>query len=302
MSRLEKKCLLASTVMHGFLALLVVFGSAFFMPKQKAQPMSRLRFVPTKLVDDALAGGGGNPNLSHSDDVQKGETLTPQPPAAAVEPPKPPQPPKPVVKPSEIPKVDAKKPEPATAKKPLKPTEIAKPNPNATRPPDPALKELLKPIVRGPDDKAKAKAEAEAREAARAEAAYRAQLAKALGRTANGLREGFVSGPKVDVWGPGGAAYADYRQFVQAIYDEAWLLPQDISDEDAAALVSVTIGRSGHVISSRIVRRSGNANLDRSVQRALDKVKFVRPFPDSSKDEQRTFTIEFNLKEKRLLG
>jgi TonB family protein len=298
MSRLEKKCLLASTVMHGFLLLLVAFGAAFFLPTRKAQDLPRLRVVPSFLVDNALAGGGGNPKLPRTDDIQKGETLTPQPAPAPAEKPKPPQPPPPAPKPAKaVTPVEIPKRTEATIKKPAKPVEVAKPSPNATKPPEPTLK----PIVRGADTKAKEKAEAEAREAARAEAAYRSQIAKALGKTASGLREGFASGTKVEVGGPGGAAYADYRQFVQAIYDEAWLLPQDTSD-DGAAIVSVTIGRSGHVLSSRIVRPSGNSALDRSVQRALDKVKFVRPFPEGSKDEQRTFTIEFNVKEKRLLG
>ena len=324
MSRVEKKCLLASGVTHGFLVLLLVFGSAFFTPKPKTLELPRLRVVPQNLVDDALAGGGGNPNIPITDDTQKGDTLTPQPaPAAAVpaaqpqpqpqpvQPPQPePVPPKSVVKKPE-PKVEPKKVEPkkadASPKKPEKAPEPVKPDPNAVSK-TPSLKELLKPIVRTGDDKAKAKAEAEAREAAReaarAESAYQAKLAKAIGGAASGLREGFASGTKVDVAGPGGVAYADYRVFVQAIYQETWerLLPQDILADDTTSLVSVTISRSGKVVNSRVLRRSSETAIDRIVQKTLNGVSYVRPFPSGAKDEERTFTIEFNFRKRRITG
>ena len=50
--------------------------------------------------------------------------------------------------------------------------------------------------------------------------------------------------------------------------------------------------RSGEVLSARISRRSGLPALDKSVEAALNRVKRVAPFPEGSKDEQRSFTIE----------
>lgn len=336
MSRLQKKCLLASSGLHLFGVLLLMFGSAFFVPKEKTIATSRIQFVPAQFIENALAGGGGNPNIARTDDVQKGDTLQPQPapPADPVVPkpaqPAPPTPAPPVPEPAKTevkpptPKAEPKKtervkktePKPEPVTKPTKPVDAAKPSTVTPTKSAPTLAELLKPVVRTGEDKAKAKAkaEAEARERAeraeheqaladaRAQAAYANRVAKTIGGTAAGLREGFASGTKVDVGGPGGTAFADYRQFVQAVFDEAWILTRDITTEDAAARVSVTISRNGTVINSQIIRRSGVTALDRSVQRALDKVKFVRPFPEASKDEQRTFTIEFNLKEKRLIG
>jgi hypothetical protein len=38
------------------------------------------------------------------------------------------------------------------------------------------------------------------------------------------------------------------------------------------------------------------------VQRTLDRVTFVAPFPDGAKEKERTFIINFNLKAKRMLG
>jgi TonB family protein len=110
------------------------------------------------------------------------------------------------------------------------------------------------------------------------------------------------SGTAVEVFGTGGEAYANYLQFVKTVYDEAWLVTPDLVNDDAAALVRVTIARSGHVVSSEIIRRSGNSTLDKSVQRALDKVKFVAPFPEKAREAERTFTIEFNLTTKRMAG
>ena len=317
MSRMQKKCLLASTVMHGSLVLLLVFGSAFLTSAPKKQEDRKLRVVPQNLVDDALAGGGGNPNIAITDDVQKGDTLTPQPQPAApapkpqtpqttvVTPPPPapaPTPPKPVVKKAE-PKVEPRKPD--LTKKPVEPVKI---DPKATEK-TPTLKELLTPVVRTGDDKAKARAEAEsreaAREAARAESAYQSKLAKAIGGAASNLREGFASGTKVDVGGPGGAAYADYRMFVQAIYQETWerLLPQDILADDTTSLISVTISRSGRIINSRVVARSRDPAIDRVVQRTLNSVTTIgHPFPSGAKDEERTFTIEFNFRKRRTSG
>ncbi len=313
---MEKKCLLASTVMHGSLVLLLVFGSAFLSSAPKKQEFPRLRVVPHTLVDDALAGGGGNPNIPMTDDVQQGDTMTPQPPAAAPAPTPPtPQPPvmqTPPPAPTPTPtKQVVKKPDvkPAPTKpEPVKIAKPVKPDPKATEK-APDLKDLLKPIVRTSDDKAKAKGEAEAREAAReaarAESAYQSKLAKAFGGATSTLREGFASGTKVDVGGPGGAAFADYRMFVQEVYQEMWerLLPQDILADDTTSLISVTISRTGRIINSRVVRRSSETAVDRIVQKTLNSVTTIgHPFPSGAKDEERTFEIMFTFRKRRIAG
>jgi outer membrane biosynthesis protein TonB len=182
MDRSQKKCLIASASMHGFLALLLVFSSAFFVAKEKPATFSKLQFVPSKFVEDAMAGGGGNPNLARTDDVQKGSETAPKqlinpPPQAARQqqpvppPPAPdPEPVKPEPKRTEK-KTTEPKPEPATAKnKPTpKPAEIAKPK--ITDKPVPTKPRIdlseLKPVTRTADDKRKQQEEAEAREAQR---------------------------------------------------------------------------------------------------------------------------------------
>ena len=44
--------------------------------------------------------------------------------------------------------------------------------------------------------------------------------------------------------------------------------------------------------------------MDKSVQNALDRVKRsgLPPFPQGARDDERTFTIEFNLQAKRQIG
>jgi TolA protein len=161
-------------------------------------------------------------------------------------------------------------------------------------------------MTRKSTDVAKQQREAEANQRAAAEARKAAeagkQLAAEFGKVRESVAVGFKSGTKVEISGPGGEAYANYALMVKMVYEDAWQIPSDLQDEDSTAKVTVTIARSGDVLSARIERRSGNSVLDKSVQRALDRVKFVAKFPEGSKEEQRTFTINFNLKSKLLSG
>ena len=315
MNRFQKKMLLASAGLHGFLVLLLLFGSAFFVSKDKPIAQQRLNEVPTDIIEKALAGGGGNPDLVRTDDRKKGETLLPQPAAAPAQPvappakPTKPQPPEP--KP-EVRKIEPKKLDlPTPAPKPVKPTEVVKLKSVDKTPEAKTRIDLneLQPIARTETDKRKAQKEAEAREAAfeaaRHEAAANAarqKLAQQIGKAADTMRRGFAGGTKVEVSGPGGDAYANYGSLVQAAYEDAWQIIQDLSDDDSIAIVRVTIARDGRVLSARFVDRSKSASMNRSVQRALDTVKKLPPFPDFIKEAERSFTIEFNLKAKRLLG
>jgi TonB family protein len=166
----------------------------------------------------------------------------------------------------------------------------------------------LTPTVRNNTTKAKEKAEAaerEARAAAQKDANFRKELASKIDRSSGAeLSAGFKDGVKVEVGGPGGQAYAGYALFVREIYENAWQVMPDLANQDFAVTIEVTVSRTGRVLNHRIVNRSGNAAMDRSIQRAMDKVKAtgLPKFPDESTDGERTFSIPFNLKAKRLLG
>ncbi len=85
-------------------------------------------------------------------------------------------------------------------------------------------------------------------------------------------------------------------------YDEAWIAPDDTATDDAVARASITIARDGDVVSARIIQPSGDAQVDRSVRAALDRVTMLLLFPDGSRDKERTYIIRFNLKAKRGFG
>ena len=311
MNRLQKKCFLASIVLHGLLVLVILFGAAFLSKKPGPPPDHRINLIPSYLVDSA-GSGGGDPKVPRTDERVKGDTLAPQPeptvtpPVPARATPTPPAPPPP--------RAEPRRPEPRVEPrvepvKPVKPADVPRLNPTAKTPTPAAPKLELVPAVRNNTSKAREKAEAterEARAAAQKEASFRRELAGKLGQSSSArLTPGFESGVKMDaVGGPGGPASANYALFVREIYDNAWQVMPDLASQDYAVTIEVTVSRTGRVLNHRIVNRSGNAGMDRSVQRALDKVKAsgLPKFPDDATDSERTFSIEFNLKAKRLLG
>ena len=287
MNRLQKKCFIASAGLHLLLVLILVVGPAFLSSKNKTDEMPTIDFVPSKLIDAAFSGGG-NPNTR----------------------PPPPAPPAPVVpQPREVAPPEQKpepKPEPV---KPVKPAveslearkEPARPKPEIT----------TTAVSRNADSQKKAKQSSETDSHAKAEADARQKkkLAALIGETANNLRSEVSSSTKIDTNpgpGGGGEAYAGYEMALQRIYkgryDEALGVAGDVGDAHASVRVSVTIKRDGTVLSSRIIGPSGISSLDRLVKGVLDRVNLVRPFPETSKDSQRTFDILFECKPKQSTG
>jgi colicin import membrane protein len=277
MNRTQKKCLFASAGIHSLLMLILVVGPAFLVPRNtQPEPMEILDILDATLVDAAVAGGG-NPNVA------------PLPPAevAPVQPPKQPEP-KPEVKPE-----PTKQPEPAPPEKKRNPDslEVA---PEKKRTFD------FKEAVRKPSQKTQAQIAAEKRE--REQSVAREKLARQLAQTANSIKPS--SSTAVEAYGPGGGGevYMSYDQFVRGVYWRAWEPPEDTASDDSIARATVTIASDGKVTFFRVTKPSGDAAVDRSVLRALERVKFVAPFPKGAKDRERTYNLNFNLKAKRLAG
>ena len=321
MNRVQKKCLWVSTAAHGLLLLLMVAGSGFLAARRQTESLPVLTMVPDRLVDEALAGGGGDPQ-----GIQEAAAPIVPPPASTPQPPPLPPPqstPKPAVKqPEPQPEAPAPKPIPEKApaepdfKEPKKIPKPAKPTVQQTRPADtsppkkPPVKKTpialderaLKPTVRAPSKEAaqKSLAAAEAR-ARQAEDARRQRINGTVSSLQAKLSSGGVSAAMP--FGPGGESYANYGLFVVTRFDRAWRAPEEVSDDSATVKAKVVIARDGRVISATIVGRSGVSALDKSVQAALDRVDSIgKSFPDGTTDEQRTFFINFNLKAKRALG
>jgi TonB family protein len=74
-----------------------------------------------------------------------------------------------------------------------------------------------------------------------------------------------------------------------------------VTGDETITKVTVTIGSEGKVLSRRIIKLSGVTSMDKSVQRALELVKFIEPFEPGAKEKERTYTINFDLRAKRLL-
>ena len=275
MSRFYKKCFLASGGMHVLLALILVVCPAFLASNPKVSDVQPITFIPD-ILNDANFAGGGRP------DADRPAARTPTPPAPA-----PPAPqPKPKVKEVALPEIDNDSLEIAKDKKPTKRK----------------LEISTTPVVRNPKAKAHTEDTATEDRQAREREATKNRLMAGFDRTLGDIKTGTGQAAKFEgSRGPGGGgpSYAGYAAWVLTVFDNAWVAPEDTTSSDATAEVSVTIANDGTVIAKRIVKHSGDAAVDASVQRALDRVTTIgRPFPESMKDKERTYRIPFNMKTK----
>jgi len=150
-----------------------------------------------------------------------------------------------------------------------------KPKPKPT-PPKPKIKVNLNSNVRKPD----AQKKESQKEAAKRQAALNKLQTKLSGRTS-------VNVPL------GRYASANYESLIRRKYMDATIHPGAISG-DPVVKVRLVIARNGRILSARVTGKSGVASWDRSVQKALDRVKFIKPFPESMKGSQQTFNLNFN--------
>ena len=303
MNRVQKKCLLASLALHALLCVILLVGPAFLSSNQKNGDHPTLQVIPSKIVD-SLFSGGGNPKAN--------------PPAAqkVVEPPPPVQPtetlpPEPAPKPPQIKEQAVEERKPVVEK--TKPETVEKPAPQKsgikvsnTVVKRTSEKDKEDKVRAEAEAKAKSQAEAKAREKAAADARRRAaqQMEARLNGAFESLSKNLSSGTTIEPLGPTGEAYADYGQVVKSYYDQAWIDPEDVSEDAATVKVKVVIRRDGTVTLDSIQKRSGVPTLDKSVQNALDRVRLrgLPPFPEGAKESQRIYIINFNLKAKRLIG
>lgn len=332
MSRLQTKCLAASAVSHGMLLVLVVVGSAFVpqKPVEEAPPFEHVD-LSALLVEDDLAGGGGNPNVRQMPAVPPQQPVIQQPVAQPLpQPSRPapqPQQPEPV-KEQEV-KPPPRRPDPEPRREPVKP-ERSQPEEKPEKAESPKYdndrfnlknkttvkpKEKPKPVFdlgsatkrkiitsnsnsKNSDDSSNAD---EAAASKQREALLAARQGIINGALKN-IQSGVSGSTAVDVPGPGGRAYAGYGVYLKKVYEEAWIPPAAARDNEPVVEVEVTISRDGTVLARRILKKSGRSALDQSVNETLNRVKKVRAFPEGSTDAQRTFRINFNLSTKLQVG
>ncbi len=250
-----------------------------------------LDFVPVKTVDSAMSGGGD----------RNARPLPATPPAPQPPQPAAAQPPPPVAQPQ---------PEKAVEPDPPKQVKLAQPDPDSLQPANehkprkPEISTTLVTRKHDTDKRVKELAEAKAQDQAKEAAAIRRQLAAQIDHAASHIGSEVSGATTVALYGPGGGGvpYANFLQAVKSVYARAWVVPDGVNDDDATTAASVTIARDGTVVSARIVKSSGNHDVDGSVQATLERVTFAAPLPDNAKEDQRTVTINFNVRAKRLLG
>ena len=280
MSRLHQKCIIASAGTHGLLALILLFCPAFLTSKSKPSDVTPITFYPDILIEQPFDNPGGSPGS--------------RPPAPTQ------APPTPVVRPTPAPPVPPTREivrEVAPPKTTGESLEVAK-EPKKKR-----LEISTTLVTKKPNTKPTPSETSTTDTQERQEREWRQRAANQVGRAANNVKSGTGSATKIEEGtgsGTSGPSYASYAAWVWSVYESAWVRPEDASIADATVEVSVTIARDGRVIDKRITKRSGDPAVDASVQRALDRITTVsRPFPEGTKDKQRSYIIPFNMKTNR---
>ncbi len=306
MNPLQKKCIIATAGCHLLLVVILFLGPGFFRQSPPPDNLPVLKVLPANAVDAAMSSGSVAAQAAPPTPVPPTPTVVPPPTPT----PPSPEPPKPEVAPTPTPQPEV---QPA---KPVEPVEPEVPDkPDDTPDPAPAPKPVkhhdlkhdisLTPVVRVVNKKhvhdttAEDQAAAEEEKAEHAEARRRAA---AIARLTGSLEHNLNGSTEITMPGAGSQSYANYGQIVKSIYENAWNPPDSADSDEASPKVRVVIARDGSVISAHIVTPSGDRALDESVQRTLDRVTFIRPFPDGATENQRSYIINFNLKAKRMLG
>jgi TonB family protein len=260
MNRLKKKCIIATVGIHLLLLTILIVGPAFFNQQPKTDNTQVLDVIPANLIDAAFNSGVKN--------------ATPPPPQPVVQP----QPPAP--QPQQIS-------QPPPAPKPVEPT------PSLMARVEKYFKSEPKPTTPKTNESHTPKVDLHLVTRTAPQNTVNPRDARAIANAIRNLKSNLKSGTEINLSGSSSVAYANYASVVKSVYDAAWTLPNTIA-KDENITVKVTIASDGSVISSRIVTPSGDAPADDSVQRTLDRVKFVAPFPEGSTEKERTYTIVFN--------
>ena len=255
--------------------------------------------------------GGGNPNITVPQIPAAAPSPTPAAPQEVAPPPvaeKADPPPKETAKPPEknVEEPPVKPPEPKPDREPepkprepdpdsfdlskaVKKTVTAKPEKAVTSFDfNKAEKKVIRPVKNAREGKEDSDAEENSRAAREKQVA--SARAGALSDVMKRVQGGLSSvGGSYDVPGPGGNSMS-YIFALQKRYRDAWV--GATTSGRNGVQVEIEIAKDGTVVSSRIVKRSGNSDYDRAAQRTIDRVKKVDPLPEGTKEAKRTYRFE----------
>ncbi|MGC8885970.1 MAG: energy transducer TonB [Verrucomicrobiia bacterium] len=304
MDKLQKKCLLGSLLFHMVLLASVALFAGFSRKSQDYETFTQITIVDLDkvLVTDGPTRGGGSgslpPIVAPVQPKPAQQILQPQP----VPQPTPPARPTPK-------NVEPVSTEPATHTSPKQSRTIETDSTkddvsiDGKLPPKKStgIKISTNLVVRKGSATAKGTSASVASNKGATSKVYE-QFNAAIQNIGAGLTSGGLHINDIPGFGGGGPAMVNYTQLIMNIFDRAWTPPSEITDENLITEVRIVIHRTGKVTSTRITKRSGNAAMDASVQRALDSIESVPPFPPEARDFERTFNIQFNLKSKLSRG
>ena len=269
MNRLQKKCVIATAGFHLLLLVILFVGPAFFNEQPKVDDSQVLDLVSPDAIESAINSGS--------------QHATPPPPAQIVTPPPQPVPPvpQPVVPPAPVPQPTiADRVKKFFTPEPPKPASAPVVQPQTPRV-DLHVVTHVVPKTSATNPKPNPNPDA-----------YK--------NIAKNLRTQLSAPTEIGTPGDSTVAQANYASIVKSVYDRAWTLPDNVTGGNEIVKVSVTIASDGTVINSRIITSSGDATLDASVQRTLERVTFVAPFLKGMTEKEWITIISFNPETKRM--
>ncbi|HEY3761798.1 MAG TPA: TonB family protein [Verrucomicrobiae bacterium] len=284
MNRLQKKCIIVTAGLHLLLLAVLVFGPGFFNREPKVDNSPVLDMIPANVIDAALNSGV--------------KSATPPPPQAQPQPPQPQIQPQTQVQPQQtqpVPNLKLVQPTPAPTPKPTIESEIKKwftptPKPEPEKPTQDTEQNQPHKIV--VDTHLVTGQPLNPRPTTRPN--HSQDNARAINSALTSLKSNLSQSTKIDLSGNSSVAYANYGSVVTSVYNNAWVPPHGMSSDNVTVKFKVRISSDGSVISSAISVSSGDPDVDQAVQRMLDRVTFIAPFPDGATDKERNYTINFN--------
>lgn len=324
MDRVFQRTLAGSAIGHAALLTLVVLVGGLTAKKVVQPDVPFLEIIPTDLkLTMGNQIGGGTPNPRPLSTVEgtppPAPQAVPKPPPVTEVPRVEPKPVEPVVKPAPVEPVQEPKVEPTPPKpepkmdvsKDIQPTAQAQDVDTSRKAEKTKPKIQISKEVRTVNDADRKKVERQAREAREAKEARDAAAAEAKAQqqraasaqklaarfsgAAAGVSQNVGGSTKIEMPGPGGAAYAPYTSWLQTHLYQQWRRPPTTTSGNQWVGVQLTIAKDGTLLGFTITRSSGVRPLDASVEDIFRRNPKLRPLPEEFNEPRLVVPVKFVL-------